>query len=87
VVIDDAVDGLVSLLQRHIVPNGAQVIPQVRRPRRLDPRIGADGGLRGCGGAFLVHLRIVAVGGRRMPKTLGGLEGLSPLTLGGGSHR
>ena len=32
VVIDDAVDGLVSLLQRHIVPNGAQVIPQVRRP-------------------------------------------------------
>ena len=42
VVTNDAVDGLVVLLQRHIVPNGAQVVPQVRRPRRLDPRIGAD---------------------------------------------
>jgi hypothetical protein len=59
----------------------------VRRTRRLNAGVGADRRLGGCGGAFLVHLRIVAVGGRRMPKTLGGLEGLSPLTLGGGSHR
>ena len=50
VVTNDAVDGLVVLLQRHIVPNGAQVIPQVRRPRRLDPRIGADRCVAGGGG-------------------------------------
>ena len=42
VVIDDAVDGLVVLLQRHVIADGAQVVPQVRRPARLDPRIGAD---------------------------------------------
>ena len=46
VVIDDAVDGLVVLLQRHVVADGAQVVPQVRRPARLDPRIGADRLLR-----------------------------------------
>ena len=48
VVINDAVDGLVVLLQRHVIADGAQVVPQVRRPARLDPRIGADRLLR-CG--------------------------------------
>ena len=59
VVIDDAVDGLVVLLQRHVIADGAQVVPQVRRPARLDPRIGAD--------RLLTHRGSVAGRGREEP--------------------